>query len=111
MATWTFGGPSIDEAPASWGDRLFIRVKLARGITVLEGPPGAYRLIRFPTQDEIAAASFAYMGGHDYDVDDSTKAALIAAGIGVTDANFSTAQVQTGPGFGSGGFGEGGFGG
>jgi hypothetical protein len=89
VATWTFRPPSVDEGPASWDDRLFIRLKLARGITILEGPPGTYRAVRFPTQDEIAAATTAYMGGHEYPVDDTTKAALIAAGVGVTNSNFS----------------------
>lgn len=90
MATWTFRTPSVDEGPASWDDRLFLRVKLARGITILEGPPGTYRAVRFPTQDEIAAsAPGMYMGGHEYTVDDATKAALTAAGVGVTSANFT----------------------
>lgn len=92
MATWTFKTPSVDEGPASWEDRLFLRVKLARGITVLEGPPGTYRAVRFPTQDEIAAsAPGMYMGGHEYVVDDATKAALIAGGVGVTNSNFTPA--------------------
>jgi hypothetical protein len=82
----------VDEGPASWEDRLFLRVKLARGITILEGPPGTYRAARFPTQDEIAAsAPGCYQGGHEYTVDDATKAALIAAGVGVTSANFTPA--------------------
>lgn len=89
MTLWTFRPPSVDEGPASWGDRLFIRVKLPRGVTVLEGPDGTFRAVRFPTQDEIAGATTAYMGGHEYVVDDATKAALIAAGIGVSDANFT----------------------
>lgn len=88
MATWTFRTPSVDEGPASWEDRLFLRVKLARGITVLNSG-GTYTAVRFPTQDEIAAATAAYMGGHEYVVDDATKAALIAAGVGVTEANFT----------------------
>jgi hypothetical protein len=46
--------------------------------------------VRFPTQDEIAAsAPGMYMGGHEYVVDDATKAALIAAGVGVTSSNFT----------------------
>lgn len=90
MATWTFRTPSVDEGPASWEDRLFLRVKLARGISVLEGPPGTYRAARFPTQDEIAAsAPGMYMGGHEYVVSDATKAALIAGGVGVTTSNFT----------------------
>lgn len=89
MALWTFRPPSVDEGPASWDDRLFVRVKLPRGISILENPPGAYRAVRFPTQDEIAAAATAYMGGHEYEVGYDTKAALIAAGIGVDESNFT----------------------
>jgi hypothetical protein len=90
VSSWTFRPPVVDEGPASWEDRLFLRVKLARGISILEGPPGTYRAARFPTQDEIAAsAPGMYMGGHEYEVDDATKAALIAGGVGVTDSNFT----------------------
>lgn len=108
MATWTFRTPVVSEGPASWGDALFIRVKLDRGISILEGPPGTYRAARFPTQDEIAASQpHFFMGGHEYEVDDDTKAALIAAGVGVTDSNFTSDAS----GFGYSGFGEGRFGG
>ena len=89
MATGTFRTLHRSGGPASWEDRLFIRVKLDRGITILEGPPGAYRQLRFPTQDEIAAAVTAYMGGHEYPVDDATRAALNAAGVGVDSSNFT----------------------
>ncbi|MFJ2650872.1 hypothetical protein ACIO1C_29655 [Streptomyces sp. NPDC087420] len=90
MAGWVFRPPTVDEGPATWTDPLFLRLKLPRGITVLEGPPGAYRAVRFPTQDEIAASAPAmYMGGHEYVVDDATKAALIAGGVGVDESNFS----------------------
>lgn len=90
MSSWTFRPPVVAEGPASWDDRLFLRVKLDRGITILEGPPGTYRAARFPTQDEIAAsAPGMYMGGHEYVVDDATKAALIAGGVGVTSSNFT----------------------
>lgn len=88
MADWTFRTPTVDEGPASWEDPLFLRVKIARGITVLNNG-GTYTAVRFPTQDEIAAATAAYQGGHEYVVDDATKAALIAAGVGVTEANFT----------------------
>lgn len=90
MANWTFTTPTVDEGPASWDDPLFLRVKLARGITVLE-TSGVYSSLRFPTQEELSAATTVYMGGHEYTVDDDVKAALIAADIDVTSANF-TAQ-------------------
>lgn len=88
MTDWLFRTPTVDEGPASWEDRLFLRVKLARGITVLDNG-GTYTAVRFPTQDEIAAATAAYQGGHEYTVDDATKAALIAANVGVSDSNFT----------------------
>jgi len=107
MATWTFRPPSVDEGPASWEDRLFLRVKLARGISIQELPQGTYRALRFPTQDEIADAFFFYMGGHEYEVTDATKAALIAAGVGVTAGNFSLPHST----YGAGDYGEGPYGG
>lgn len=89
MATWRFRTPTVEEGPAGL-DPLSHRVKLTRGVTVLEGPPGTYRAVRFPTQDEIAAsAPGMYMGGHEYVVDDATRTALIAGGVGVTAANFT----------------------
>ncbi|MGN6127872.1 MAG: hypothetical protein ACTHON_15025 [Humibacter sp.] len=110
MTTWSFTPPVIDEAPAGQG-RLLVRYKLTRGVSILEGPPGTFREARYPSQDEVAASQpHFFQGGHVYDVDDDLKAALIAAGIGVTDANFSTSEIQVRPGFGAGGFGEGGFG-
>lgn len=88
--SWLFTTPTVAEGPATWTDRLFLRVKIDRGITILEGPPGTYRAVRYPDQDEIAAsAPGMYMGGHQYVVDDATKAALIAGGVGVIESNFT----------------------
>jgi hypothetical protein len=47
-----------------------------------------------------------YMGGHEYVVDDATKAALIAAGIGVSDSNFLPPEN----GYGGGQYGLGAYG-
>lgn len=88
MPEWTFRTPSVDEGAASPGHRLLRFYKLARGITILE-TNGAYRAVRYPTEDEIAAATTAYIGGHEYTVSDATKAALIAGGVGVTEENFT----------------------
>jgi len=88
MTTWLFRTPAIAEGPASWENRLFLRIKLNRGVSLLEGPPGTFRTVRFPTQDEIAASQPRfYMGGHEYLVSDQDKADLIASGV-VSDANF-----------------------
>jgi hypothetical protein len=97
----------VQEGPAGL-DPLFHRLKLARGVTILEGPPGVYRAVRFPTQDEQAASAPAlYMGGHEYVVDDATKTALIAAGVGVDASNFTTPPG----GYGFDGYGNGAYGG
>ena len=88
MADWLFRTPVVDEGPAVPGAPLLRFYKQARGITVLEHT-GAYTAVRYPTQDEIAAATTTYMGGHEHVVDDATKAALIAGGVGVTEANFT----------------------
>lgn len=106
MATWLFRPPTVDEGPAGGGP-LFNRYELARGITVLE-TAGVYSSLRFPTQDEIAAATNAYLGGHEYVVSDAIKTALIAANIGVTAGNF-TGYVQSGYGYGR--YGDGPYGG
>ncbi|MFG3509657.1 hypothetical protein ACGF5F_29615 [Streptomyces sp. NPDC047821] len=88
MPEWTFRTPSVDEGPAVPGSRLMRFYKLARGITIFNRS-GAYTAVRYPTEDEIAAATVAYIGGHEYVVDDATKAALIAGGVGVTESNFT----------------------
>lgn len=89
MADWLFKTNVVEEGPASWEDFLFIRLKLSRGVSIQELPQGTFRALRFPTQDEIANAFRFFMGGHEYVVDDATRTALIAGGVGVTAANFT----------------------
>lgn len=92
MTTYAFAPPMVDEGPAGFG-RLFYRYKLARGVSILEGPPGTYRAARWPTEDEITASQpHFFQGGHLYEVDDATRAALIAADIGVTADNFTAIE-------------------
>ncbi|UQA91632.1 hypothetical protein [Streptomyces halobius] len=90
MADFLFTTPAVAEGPASWGDPLFVRVTLDRGITILNNG-GVYTAVRFPTQGvggEIDTADVVYMGGHEYVVSQATKDALVEADIGVTEANF-----------------------
>jgi hypothetical protein len=89
VSNWLFTLPTVLEGPASWEDMLFLRVKLDRGVSIKEFPVGVYTALRFPTQDDQAEAVTFYTGGHDYVVDDATKTALIAGGVGVTAANFT----------------------
>jgi hypothetical protein len=92
MANWIFVPNHVDEGLMQWDyDPLLRRLKLAQGITIIEYPQGVYRALRYPTQDDIVQAVTLYMGGHNYTVDDATKAALIAGGVNVTTANFTAA--------------------
>ena len=89
MPNYTFVTPIIAEGPAG-GHRLFQFRKLDRGITVV-GAPGAYQQVRYLQDEVLNTYSEIYRGGYNYTVSAATKAALIAGGVGVTEANF-TAQ-------------------
>lgn len=80
-----FFPPTVDEGPAGLG--LFYRYKHKRGKSVLK-ISGTYQVIRVPSTDQIDSASEYYAGGHEHVVTESVKTALIAAGIGITEANF-----------------------
>lgn len=81
----TFFPPTIDEGPAGFG--LFYRYKHKRGKSVLK-ISGTYRIIRVPSTDQIDSATEYYAGGHEYEVTNGVKSALIAANIGITESNF-----------------------
>lgn len=78
---YRFTTPTISEGPAGTG-RLFGRYRLVRGITVLK-IDGVYYPMRYPSAEEVAEATFAYIGGYSYDVDAGEKAGLEAAGYTV----------------------------
>ena len=78
---YKFIPPTVEEGPA--GDNiLHYRYKLTRGITVVK-EAGVYRQTRYPFAEELADADLYYLGGHEYEVDATEKAALEAAGYTV----------------------------
>lgn len=87
MAEWLFTTPTVEEGPAGT-HRLFEFFKIDRGITIVLKPTGGYAQIRYPEDEALESYPVAYRGGYQYTVDDTTKAALIAGGVGVTEANF-----------------------
>lgn len=89
MANYTFRTPTVEEGPAG-GHRLFYFYRLTRGITVVKNG-GTYSLLRYAVDEDLQDYDEVYAGGYNHTVDDATKAALIAANIGITEANF-TAQ-------------------
>ena len=94
MATWLFKTPTVQEGPIG-GARLFYFYKLDVGVSIVK-QNGVYSQERYILDSDIPTFEVVYRGGRNYNVDDATKAALIAGGVGVTEANFTEVQGQMG---------------
>lgn len=86
----TFSPPTVDDQsrlpPGSSGPgRALWRhySSAVRGRSVLKNRDGTYTIVDTPTGDQIEAAAYAYIGGHDYEVTSEEAAALVAAGFTV----------------------------
>ncbi len=88
MATWLFKTPTVLEGPAG-ESRLYYFYKIDRGISIVRLTNGNWKQVRFPVDDELDTYPAAYRGGYEYEVDDATKASLIAGNVGVTEDNFT----------------------
>lgn len=62
-------------------DRLWRRLTYPEGQNLLV-TGATYRLSQFPTDEELATADTAYLGGHIYNVTDAVASQLSAAGFG-----------------------------
>lgn len=89
MADYIFSTPYVNEGP-SGGHRLFYFATLRKGVTIIK-TGGTYRQVRYPAEDDLRTYDEVYMGGTKNIVSEAVKTALIAANVGVTEANF-TAQ-------------------
>ena len=89
MTTYIFTTPVVKEGP-SGGHRLFEFYKIDRGITIVR-QDGIYYQARYLVDGDLADFQEVYLGGRNHVVNETTKAALIAADIDITEANF-TAQ-------------------
>jgi len=87
MAYYVFKTPTVREGPAG-GARLFYFYKLDKGISIAKSG-ATYSQVRYPVDEDIADYDEFYRGGYNHTVDYTTKAALIAGGVGVTEANFT----------------------
>jgi hypothetical protein len=89
MANYTFRTPYVLEGP-SGGHRLFYFAKLRKALTVIKSG-ATWSTARYLVDEDLDNYDEIYRGGYNHTVNDATKAELIAAGIGITEANF-TAQ-------------------
>ena len=89
MADFIFTTPRVQEGPTG-KHRLFYFYKRNVGVSVVK-QNGSYRISRYPLDPSVETYQEFYIGGHKHTVDDATKAAMISAGIGITEANFAAA--------------------
>ena len=87
MTEYIFKTPTVREGPAG-GGRLFNFYKLDRGISIVQSG-ASYSQSRYLLDEDLADYDIVYRGGYEYVVDEATKAALIAGGVGVTESNFT----------------------
>jgi hypothetical protein len=87
MANYTFTTPVVEEAPIG-KHRLFYFYKQDKGVSIAKSG-GTYSKVRYILDEDIADYDEFYRGGYEHTVDDTVKAALIASGLGITEANFT----------------------
>ena len=87
MPNYIFRTPTVEEGPIGEG-RLFSFYSMDRGITIVKSG-SAYSRKRYLVDEDIADYDVVYLGGRNHTVDEATKTALIAGGIGVTESNFT----------------------
>ena len=87
MANYTFQTPYVLEGP-SGGHRLFYFANLRKGITIVKSG-ATYSQIRYAVDEDLNEYDVVYRGGYNHTVDEAAKAELIAANVGVTEANFT----------------------
>jgi hypothetical protein len=87
MANYVFTTPIVREGPAG-KHRLFYFYKLNRGISIAKSG-GVYSQVRYVLDEVQDDYQEFYRGGYNHTVNDATKAALIAGGVGVTETNFT----------------------
>lgn len=88
MANYIFRTPVVYEGPIGQGRRLWYFFQQPRGITIVKSG-NTYSQVRYMVEQDLQSYDTYWMGGRDHTVDEATKAALIAGGVGVTEANFT----------------------
>ena len=79
---YLFIPPVVDEGPMG-GNWLFARYTRKQGTSVFR-IDGQWYEDRFPAQDDLVNADLIYLGGHEYVVTASEKAALESVGYTVS---------------------------
>ena len=88
MATYLFSPPYVSETPNGSRGVFAYLLKIQNGISIGK-LNGVYFQERHPNQDDVDNYQEFYDGGHKHSVSEAVKTALIAAGVGVTESNFT----------------------
>lgn len=88
MATYIFTPPYAEETPLGAKGVFVYLLKIRNGISIAKAN-GVYFQDRYPKQEDIDTYEEFYHGGHKHSVSESTRTALLAAGVGVTEDNFT----------------------
>jgi hypothetical protein len=87
MSSYIFTTPIVEEGPIGL-HRLFYFFKLNKGVAIAKSG-ATYSRVMYPIDSDIATYDEFYRGGCNHTVNTATKTALIAAGVGVTEDNFT----------------------
>lgn len=74
--------PTVLETPLDNDDWYLVRLKLDRGISLIQREDGSYYWQRFASLDELIDAEKYWLGGHEYPLTDQEATDLINAGFG-----------------------------
>jgi hypothetical protein len=88
MTLYNFVPPVAEEGPIG-EHRLFMFYRMNKGITIVRNTKGQYSQVRYLVDEDKSNYPEIYLGGRNHTVDADTKARLIAAGVGVTEDNFT----------------------
>lgn len=77
---FTFNPPTVDEG-IDTTNPLFRYYKIRRGVTILV-TGSQVRAVQYPSQEDVANADRAYLGGHVYTIPAVDVPVLAAAGYG-----------------------------
>lgn len=87
MTDYIFKTPTVREGPIG-RHRLHFFYKSDKGITIVK-TGGVYSQVRYLIDSALDDYDEIYRGGYNHTVSEAIKAALIAGGVGITEANFT----------------------
>lgn len=80
-----FTPPTVSRRPTCPTSRLYSRIDIPTGVSVLKTSTGGYVQVECPSSEQIEDSAAVYLGGRSYEVSAEEALALAAAGYEVTE--------------------------